>query len=183
MPAPHTSSFAFTAARLWDEGKNIATLDAAAGLSGVDVFAAGPLDGPQGQRVRLAHARPLGSMPRAEVAGWLARRPIFVSSAVYEPFGLAALEAAQAGCALLLSDIATHRELWRDAAWLFNPRDPNALAAGLRRLVDDPAASAALGARALARSQEYAVDAMAGGTLRAYATVAPAFAGLVRQAA
>ena len=46
----------------------------------------------------------------------LPTRPIFVSVSRYEPFGLAVLEAAHAGCALVLSDIPTFRELWQGAA-------------------------------------------------------------------
>jgi glycosyltransferase involved in cell wall biosynthesis len=34
----------------------------------------------------------------------------------YEPFGLAPLEAAARGCALLLSDVPSFREIWGDAA-------------------------------------------------------------------
>ena len=40
--------FAFTAGRLWDEGKNIATLDRAAACLAVPFQAAGPLVGPNG---------------------------------------------------------------------------------------------------------------------------------------
>ena len=43
---------------------------------------------------------------------------IFARPARYEPFGLAILEAAQAGCALVLGDIPSLRELWADAALL-----------------------------------------------------------------
>ncbi len=41
---------------------------------------------------------------------------VFASMARYEPFGLAVLEAAQAGMRLVLSDIPTFRELWDGAA-------------------------------------------------------------------
>lgn len=177
------SKFVFVAGRLWDEGKNVATLDAAAALIDVEVVAAGPLKGPQGEFVRLEHARQLGALSPDEIVVWLARRPIFASCALYEPFGLAALEAAQAGCPLALSDIPTHRELWSDAAWFFDPRDPAALATLLRRLATDTDAASELGDRAQVRSQDYTVDAMADATLRAYAAVAPAFSAFARRAA
>jgi glycosyltransferase involved in cell wall biosynthesis len=181
--APNAGGCVFFAGRLWDEGKNVAALDAAAALAEIEVLAAGPLEGPQGQRVTLAHARPLGALSSDEIAAWLARRPIFASSALYEPFGLAVLEAAQAGCPLVLSDIATHRELWRDAALYFDPRDPAALAALLRWLSADSGAATELGDQALARSQTYTADAMAEATLRAYATVSPAFSEFARRVA
>src|SRR5579885_2652545 len=55
-PAP----FAFTAGRLWDEGKDVATLDAAAGLTNVPLYAAGAEEGPNGARIELRHAQALG---------------------------------------------------------------------------------------------------------------------------
>ena len=51
----------------------------------------------------------------------MARTAVFVSPALYEPFGLAVLEAAQAGCALVLSDIPTFRELWDGVALFVAP--------------------------------------------------------------
>ncbi|MBD0271625.1 MAG: glycosyltransferase family 4 protein, partial [Acetobacteraceae bacterium] len=113
-----TAPFAFTAGRLWDEGKNLRALDrAAARLAGsVPVLAAGPTEGPGGARAALGHVRALGRLGEGEVARRLAEGPVFVSVALYEPFGLAVLEAAQAGCALVLSDIPTFRELWDGAA-------------------------------------------------------------------
>ena len=52
---------------------------------------------------------------RSERLAWRSGRSS-PRTALYEPFGLAVLEAAQAGCALVLSDIPTFRELWDGAA-------------------------------------------------------------------
>ena len=76
---------------------------------------------------------------------------MFVSSARYEPFGLAVLEAAAAGCALVLSDIPTFRELWDGAATFVACDDDLALAQAIERIVDDvmlPAAGLPAGASA-----------------------------------
>jgi glycosyltransferase involved in cell wall biosynthesis len=54
-----------------------------------------------------------------------------------EPFGLLSAEAARTGCALLLSDVPTHHELWNGAATFVKPDDPAALAEALRSLVGD----------------------------------------------
>ena len=137
--------FAFTAGRLWDEGKNLRTIDRAAGrLAGsVPVLAAGPTDGPGGARIALHHARPLGRLRADEIARRLAERPIFVSAARYEPFGLSVLEAAQAGCALVLSDIPTFRELWDGAADFVPADDDRALAAAIERAARGPAPASA----------------------------------------
>ncbi|KAA0680673.1 glycosyltransferase family 4 protein [Roseomonas genomospecies 6] len=163
--------FVFTAGRLWDDGKNIAALDAAAALLNAPVIAAGPLDGPGGNRRSLRHARALGRIDAASVAAWLARAPVFASAALYEPFGLTVLEAAQAGCALVLSDIATFRELWDGAALFVEPRDSAALAATLRRLLDDPAEAGSLGAAARLRAGRYGLEPMATGMRGLYRSV------------
>ena len=85
----------------------------------------------------VAAARPARAAPRSRAGS--ARCPIFVSAARYEPFGLAVLEAAQAGCALVLSDIPTFRELW-DGAALFVPRRrrPRPSRSASRRSSRDP---------------------------------------------
>jgi glycosyltransferase involved in cell wall biosynthesis len=160
--------FAFTAGRLWDEGKNIAAIDAAAQNLSIPVLAAGPLAGPDGGRTHLRFAEPLGALPAHDVAAYLARRPMFVSAALYEPFGLAVLEAAFAGSPLVLSDIPTFRELWSGAAIFVPPRDPDAIARALRELASDAGLRHALGRAALRRSGQYTLAAVASETARVY---------------
>jgi glycosyltransferase involved in cell wall biosynthesis len=175
---------AFTSGRLWDAGKNIATLDAAAARLSAPLVAAGPLTGPNGERVSLAHAQALGRLSAAEVAAWLARAPVFASAALYEPFGLGVLEAAQAGCALVLSDIPTFRELWDGAAVFAPARDAEALAAAIGRLLADPAETVRLGAQARARAGRHSLDAMCAGMLDVYRHLAPGrFGAPMREAA
>jgi glycosyltransferase involved in cell wall biosynthesis len=163
--------FIFTAGRLWDSGKNVELLDAAAKLLDVPVFAAGPLESPTGHRVALTHARALGRLDGASVAGWMARAPVFASLPLYEPFGLTVLEAAQAGCALVLSDIASFRELWDGAAIFADPGDADALAATLGRLLDDPLEARRLGTAARRRSARYDMDRLTAGMLDVYRSV------------
>lgn len=159
--AAHGETFAFSAGRLWDEGKNITTLEkAAAGLS-IKVRVAGPLTGPNGAHVELRNVEALGNLSSEAIASWLTQRPIFVSTALYEPFGLAALEAAQAGCPLILTDIPTFRELWDGTALFVDPRDDRALASAIRELAKDGTGQERLGAAAAARARRYTVDAMA----------------------
>lgn len=150
-----------TAGRLWDEGKGVATVDAAAERLDADVQAAGPLSGPNGASVRLQHAVPAGYLSTSQLAARLAQRPVFASAALYEPFGLSVLEAAQAGCALALSDIPTHRELWDGAAVFFPPRDATAAADAIASLLDDDAARDAAGSAASERACAYTVERMA----------------------
>lgn len=160
--------FAFTAGRLWDEGKNIAAIDEAAQRLNIPVLAAGPLAGPDGGRMQLRFAEPLGVLSADDVAAYLARRPVFVSAALYEPFGLAVLEAASAGSPLVLSDIPTFRELWSGAAIFVPPRDSDAIARALRELASDAGLRHALGRAALRRSGQYTLAAVASATARVY---------------
>jgi glycosyltransferase involved in cell wall biosynthesis len=162
------SSFAFTAGRLWDDGKNIAALDRAAARTPILILAAGPVEGPNGARIVLENVKALGPLSEDEVARWLKPAPVFVSAARYEPFGLAVLEAAQAGCALVLSDIPTFRELWQGAALFVPPDDDHTIAAAIDGLVKEQALRADLGATARERALRYSVEAMAAGVLATY---------------
>jgi glycosyltransferase involved in cell wall biosynthesis len=144
-----------TAGRLWDEGKGVATLDAAARSLPFAVYAAGPVSGPNGARAVCPHLRLLGVLDDVALADRYASAAVFASVSRYEPFGLAVLEAAQAGCALVLSDIPTFRELWTGAALFVPPLDAPALAVALERLLRDRGAAERLGALARARSRLY----------------------------
>ncbi len=147
-----------TAGRLWDEGKGIAMLDHAADGLGAPVRAAGPLEGPNGARVTLHDIETLGMLDATGMQRAFGAATVFASLARYEPFGLAVLEAAQAGMRLVLSDIPTFRELW-DGVATFVPRgeDPStALRAALDAQGDGGAAE---------RATHYTLDAMVDGTL------------------
>jgi glycosyltransferase involved in cell wall biosynthesis len=151
----------FTAGRLWDEGKNLTTLDAAAARLPVPVHAAGPLAGPNGARISFDAVHSVGELGEAEIRRWLAARPVFASSALYEPFGLAVLEAAGAGCPLVLSDIPTFRELWDGAALFVPALDSAGFAAAIGDLVGDDFRRDALGRAARERAARYTPRAMA----------------------
>ena len=140
---------ALCAGRLWDEGKAIGELDAACAGLAWPVLAAGPVSGPNGAGVTCRYLRMLGCLDEGALANEFAHASVFVSVARYEPFGLAVLEAAQAGCALVLSDIPTFRELW-DGAAFFVGKD--GIAPALDRLLRDPALCGAYGTRAAARA-------------------------------
>jgi glycosyltransferase involved in cell wall biosynthesis len=166
-PGP-SAPFAFTAGRLWDEGKNLAAIDRAAARLSVPVLAAGPLHGPNGAQVQVRHVQTLGRLSDAQIAQHLKGRPVFISTALYEPFGLAVLEAAQAGCALVLSDIPTFRELWEGAAVFIRPEDDEAVARAVERLTKNADERRRLGEAARERADAYSLEAMSAGVLAAY---------------
>jgi glycosyltransferase involved in cell wall biosynthesis len=175
--------FVFTAGRLWDDGKNVAALDRAAARLSASVLAAGPLEGPNGACIRFSHVRPLGRLSGPEIAGYLASAPVFASIARYEPFGLAVLEAAQAGCALVLADIPTFRELWDGAAVFVPPDDDAAVTSALQGMLHDSVSRQSLGAAARERSACYTVGAMTTGMLSVYRAVLPQVPARSREAA
>lgn len=118
--------------------------------------------------VLLGEGTLLGRRSQDEVASYLGRAAVFASPARYEPFGLAALEAGLAGCALVLGDLPSLREVWGEAALYVAPDDDAALAAALRLLQSDAALTAELGGRARARAARYTPAAMARGYAAVY---------------
>lgn len=172
-----------TSGRLWDEGKNLRTLDRAAARMRHPVQAAGSLAGPGAPAPAPDHLVWLGQLDADALRRRLERSAVFVSLSLYEPFGLGVLEAAQAGCALVLSDIPTFRELWQGAAVFVPPEDDAAVARALDDLCERPAAAAALGQAAAARAERFTVDAMAEGALRVYAQALAARAPVAEAAA
>ncbi len=135
--------FVFAAGRMWDEAKNVAALDS--------LQVAWP--------VRIAgEGSPLGRLPSAEVQDLMVRASIYALPARYEPFGLSVLEAALAGCALVLGDIPTLRENWDDRALFVEPDDHEGLQMAVTSLIEDPNLRTSLGARARTRGLEFSLE-------------------------
>jgi glycosyltransferase involved in cell wall biosynthesis len=156
-----TEDCVLTIGRLWDPVKGAATLDRVAARLPSPFYAAGATCGPHGERVDFQHLHCLGELDRDQLAAVLARRPVFVSAATFEPFGLAVLEAASAGCALVLSDIPGFRELWGDAALFVPPGETRGYRQAIDWLIGDPALRFALGEAAAARAERYTPGATA----------------------
>lgn len=137
-PAPLLVS----AGRAWDSAKGFRTLDEAAGLLGAEappIHLLGPCTSPYGERLEAKHLVAHGAVDREEVDAWLTRANVYVGPSIYEPFGLAPLEAALHGCALVLSDIGSFRELWDGCAEFFPVGDAERLAEILSSLPHDHA--------------------------------------------
>jgi glycogen(starch) synthase len=162
-----------TTGRLWDDGKDAATLDRAAARLSVPLRAIGALGGPHGEQRILRHALASGRLSAEAVRAQLRSAAVFASASLYEPFGLGVLEAAQAGCALVLSDIPTFRELWEGAAVFAPPGDDEAFAHAIQTLCDQADRRAAFARAAQDRAARFTVEAMTAGVLGVYATVTP----------
>lgn len=172
-PAPFTvgdkEPMVLAVGRVWDEAKNIALLDKVASCIGAPVLVAGDVHGPGGAALMPRHATPVGRLPREELYDLYSRARIFCLPARYEPFGLAALEAALSGCALVLGDIPSQREVWGDAALYVRPDDADGLRRALNGLLADTGRAADLAERARIRARRYTAAAMADAYLDIYA--------------
>ncbi len=79
------------------------------------------------------------------------------------------LEAMARGVPVATSNVSSMPEVAGDAALLFDPRDERAIAAAIRRLLNDDALRADLIARGYARQAMFTWAAAATGTLESYA--------------
>ena len=101
---------------------------------------------------RLRDARPelrlvltgVGTPPSASTPGGR-RAAAVVFPSLYEGFGLPPLEALACGCPVASSDAGSLPEVLGDAAVLFDPEDPSAIAAGVAEALDRAAELSALG--------------------------------------
>jgi glycogen synthase len=157
-----------TAGRLWDEAKNIEALAHAAHRLHWPVCLAGEGRHPNGTMTRFDNVHLLGRLSSSEMSQWYARSAIYALPARYEPFGLSAVEAANAGCALVLGDIGSLREIWDDAALFVRPGDHERLCLTLLSLMEDDSLRYEYARKARRRAQRYTPEGMANGYLRAY---------------
>jgi len=153
--------FVLAAGRWWDEAKNAACLDAAAAHIRWPVVMAGPLGGPDGTETMLLHARSAGPLAPAALGATMRRAAMFAAPSRYEPFGLAVLEAAMSGAALVLADIPTFRELWGDVAVFVPTTDHLGWAAAINALSEDADRRTGLAARSQLRAIGMTIDRQA----------------------
>jgi len=161
----------FSAGRLWDEAKNLDALERVARRLPWPIFVAGDNHHPEGGEIRPHNTRLLGRLSQRALAAWVGRASIYALPARYEPFGLSVLEAALAGCALVLGDIPSLREIWRNRAVFVPPDDPEALEREILALINAPERRQSLAAGARSRALELTPERMVEGYLAAYGDV------------
>jgi glycogen(starch) synthase len=111
----------------------------------------------------------LGSLEQDELLALFHESAIYICTSRYEPFGLAPLEAALCGCAVLANDIPSLREVWGDGALYF--RDASSLSARLLQLSRDPQQLVAAQHRSWQRAQRYTAAVMVEQYLTLYRTI------------
>lgn len=160
-----------SAGRIWDEAKNLSTLAAVAPTLPWPVIVAGECISPEGRELKLENVGLIGRLSEREMAALYARAAIYALPACYEPFGLSVLEAALSGCALVLGDIPSLRELWNNAAVFVPPTEAGALRNGIAELCANGERRSQLAALARERALEMTAEAMGEAYLGAYSDV------------
>ena len=172
LPSPNSTSpgarklQAVSAGRLWDEAKNIILLTRITSplplvIAGESNPSHGRAPEPAGHRVQFT-----GMLPEAELLTLFRESSLYIATSIYEPFGLAPLEAALCGCAVLANDIPSLREVWGDAALYFH--DGPTLEALLHEMASNPARLSIARQRSLARAGELTSTRMADAYLALY---------------
>jgi glycosyltransferase involved in cell wall biosynthesis len=108
-------------------------------------------DVPDGVEVR-------GRVAFDELPALYRRASALVFPSLYEGFGIPLLEAMACGCPVACADAGSLPEIGGDAARLFDPRDVDAIADGVRAVLDDPEPWRE---RGLARAAQFSWDANA----------------------
>ena len=169
VPRTTKQRFILAAGRQWDEAKNLSMLSRVAPRVPWPIQTNGPLDIRSDDERQGERSRELSHPALLEVMG---RASILASPAVYEPFGLTILEAAAAGCALVLSDIDTLRELWDGAALFVDARDDAAWQAALTCLTRYEVLRKDLQKRAADRAHCFPLDVTAESYIKLYLELA-----------
>jgi len=110
----------------------------------------------------------------SQLWGWMKRARAFVSLSLFEGSSNVVLEAAAAGCPLVLSDIAANRELFDDdAAFFVDPSDAGAVARAVIAALGDRGKAEQKARRAHERLWRWSVEAVASEYLDLYREVLP----------
>ena len=163
---------AITAGRLWDEAKNLDLLQEV--RSPFPILLAGEVEyESQTVATRPAATTMLGPLAEDDLLALFRESAIYLCTSQYEPFGLAPLEAALCGCAVVANDIDSLREVWADGALYFG--DASSLSALLARLACDPQLLVAAQRRSWRRAERYKAARMAEQYLGLYQNMVGAF--------
>jgi len=131
-----------TVGRLWDSGKNAALLLQEEMPWPVCIAGSEKHPEREGATAQQSERRPgvqfLPQQSEEQLCDLLGRTAVYAAVSRYEPFGLAPVEAAFSGCAIVASHIESFRELWGNAAVFFRNNDSGSLRQALTDLAEDP---------------------------------------------
>jgi glycosyltransferase involved in cell wall biosynthesis len=155
MSDEHRVLRAVSVGRLWDEAKGLRTL--------LDIRSVIPIvvAGETGteQESPETPVEFAGALSEEQVL-WLFRdSSVYIVPSLYEPFGLAPLEAALCGCAVVARDLPSLREVWREAATYF--QDAGELELILDAFAANPSQLRIARATSMQRAHRFSAEKMA----------------------
>jgi glycosyltransferase involved in cell wall biosynthesis len=101
------------------------------------------------------YVRFLGYLPLETLAIMYRLAGVFVFPSLYEGFGLPPLEAMASGTPVVTSNVSSLPEVAGDAAVLVDPYDPDAIAAGIARVLTEETLRRELRSKGLARARQF----------------------------
>lgn len=114
-----------------------------------------------GNATPVSGAEFVGRVSDEELVALYRGAAAFLDPTRYEGFGYGVLEAMACGAPVVASDVTSLPEVVGDAGLLCKPRDVEAFATALRRVLDEPRLAATLRERGLARATEFSWDVTA----------------------
>ncbi len=156
--------FAFYPANLWPHKNHERLLEALALLDDPELQLV--LTGQDYGRLERLHGRArelgvearvhhLGHVPASALPALYRRAELLVFPSLYEGFGAPPLEAMACACPVAASDRASIPEVCADAALLFDPESPEAIAATVRSALEDEDVRARLRSDGLKRAKAF----------------------------
>ena len=148
--------------RFWDAGKQVSLLTQHSHPVPVCIVGSDPPSSapklPIRADVKLAIDRVCvsfkGPQTESQMRTLYSRAAIYAATSRYEPFGMAALEAALSRCAIVANDIPSFHEIWGDDALYFRTNDASSLAEVIQLLTDQRDLCRGYATRAYQRARE-----------------------------
>ncbi len=109
-----------------------------------------------------------GYVERRDLPALYSSCEVFVYPSLYEGFGLPPVEAMACGAPVIVSRNSSLEEIFRDSSMMVDLAQPGALAAAVRRVLQDPAQRAQLVGAGLEYARSRTWDAVAAETLEVY---------------
>ncbi|MBK7579788.1 MAG: glycosyltransferase family 4 protein [Myxococcales bacterium] len=136
-------------------------------------------DGPEKQRIAARvsalglsrNVELLGYVPHAELPRLYAAATVFLSTSVYEPFGLTTLEAMACGCPVVVSALGGASDFVRDGVdgYVRHPQDVVGFGKAVLEIVSNAEQGLRMGASARGRAEQFAWPKVTELTRAAYA--------------
>ncbi len=112
-----------------------------------------------------------GFVPNEDLAVLYKQAECLVFPSLSEGFGLPGIEAFASGCPVVCSDIPVLREIYADAAYYFDPKDPKNIASKLELIIKNSKLKIELREKGLEQVKKYSWRKMAQETLSVYRAV------------